>query len=285
MNIQYRFLAPEDFLNLYETTLTAFADYAVPLKMRVDQFENHFAQNAIDINFCVGAFKTEKMVGYTLNGFGLWHGKKTAYDAGTGVLPEYRNKGIGRAIFDFLLPQLKEIGIEQMLLEVMSDNKNAIRLYRKLGFKVSRNLKYFEQTDLVKVHYQDKKIEVRQIEKIEWKNIKSFCDGYASWQFSDEAIDRKTAPTEFFGAFHGDKCIGYSIFFPTSGIIPQIAVDKNYRNKSVGLMLIAKMQINLRKNKKLRMSNIDDELESLIKFAEKMKFKPMLSQVEMILEL
>ncbi len=285
MNIQYRFLIPEDFLSLYQATLAAFADYAVPLKMRVDQFENHFAQNAIDINFCVGAFEQEKMVGYTLNGFGRWHDKETAYDAGTGVLPEYRNKGIAKAIFKFLLPELRKLKIEQMLLEVMSDNEKAIRLYQKLGFEVSRNLRYFEQTDLIEVKCQDKNIEIKQIEKIEWKNIKSFCDGYTSWQFSDEAIERKTAPTDFFAAFHGDQCIGYSILFPSSGLIVQIAVDKKYRNRSVGSMLLAKMQMNNKNKKVLRMSNIDDALESLIKFAEKMKFKPIISQIEMILEL
>ena len=87
------------------------------------------------------------MVGYTLNGFGLWNGKQTAYDAGTGVIPGFRNQGIGKNMFEFLLPKLREIGIEQMLLEVIEKNENALKLYQNLGFENSRKLAFFEQSE------------------------------------------------------------------------------------------------------------------------------------------
>lgn len=141
--MQYRFLSGNDFSTLYEANLAAFADYLVPLQMTTAQFENHFAQNAIDIDRSVGAFAGERMVGFTLNGFGVWNGKQTVYDAGTGIISEFRNKGVGRAIFEFLLPKLKRTGIEQMLLEVLSNNEPAISLYRKLGFTETRQLLFF----------------------------------------------------------------------------------------------------------------------------------------------
>ncbi len=285
MDIKYRFLSQEDFSTLYKTNLAAFSDYIVPLQMTEDQFKNHIAQNAVNINLSVGAFYKEKLVGYTLNGFGNWNGKKTAYDAGTGIIPEYRRKGIGKNIFKFLIPKLKALNIEQMLLEVISNNEAAIDLYRKLGFEETRELLFFEQKKLIENKPQED-IQIQQIEKPVWKDLETFCDGATSWQFSNDAIERKLGATKFFGAYFKDKCVGYSIVFPSSGVVPQIAVDKRHRHKHIASMLLAEMQKNTdKKNKKLRLSNIDSKLESLIRFAERLEFKQTISQFEMILTL
>lgn len=284
MDIQYRFLSKENYLTLYETNIAAFVDYLVPVKMTKEQFDNHIAQNAVDINLCVGAFANEKMVGYTMNGFGIWNGEKTAYDAGTGVLPEYRRQGIGKSIFKFLLPKLKKMGTEQMLLEVLSNNKKAINLYRKLGFKQTRKLLFFEQTETIEKNSLNK-FKIRQIDRFEWEKMEFFGEGKASWQFSNESIKRKLAQTKFFGAFSDDKCIGFALLFPSSGIVPQIVVEKNHRQKGIAKSLLAKIQNETIENKKLRLSNIDSNLKNLIKFADKLKFKPTISQYEMTLKL
>lgn len=283
MNIHYRFLSQEDHFKIYEAKLTAFSDYKVPLQMTEVQFKNHLAQNAVDLSLSVGACDNEKIVGFTLNGFGVWHGKKTVYDAGTGVIPDYRNKGIGRTMFEFLLPTLKEKGFDQMLLEVISDNNNAIHLYRSLGFKETRKLLFFEQTEPIEAR-PDESIKIRQIEEIDWERLQSFCDGYTSWQFSDQSIGRKIAPTNFYGAYLGDECVGYSILFPTSGVVPQIAIDQDHRQKQVASMLLAEMQTKTLEGRKLRLSNIDSNLTSLIQFAERLKFEQKFSQIEMMLE-
>lgn len=284
LNIQYRFLTQKDFSELYQINLAAFADYLVTVQMTESQFKNHIAQNAVNIDLSVGAFSKNKLVGYTLNGFGVWNGKKTAYDAGTGVIPEYRKQGIGKSIFEFLLPKLKKRGIEQMLLEVLSNNEKAIKLYDKLGFEKTRTLLFFEQVEPIEIEFQNN-IQIRQIKKIEWEKLKSFGDGETSWQFSSESIKRKLAPTKAFGAFLNNKCIGYSMLLPTTGIVPQIAVDKIHRYKGVASNLLVKMQGETKENKKLRFCNVDSNLTSIIKFAEKMKFKQSISQFEMILKL
>ncbi len=50
------------------------------------------------------------------------------------VKREFRNKGIGGKILDFLTEKSKELGYSQMALGVDIDNHNAIHLYRKKGF-------------------------------------------------------------------------------------------------------------------------------------------------------
>ncbi|MDR0390504.1 MAG: GNAT family N-acetyltransferase, partial [Planctomycetaceae bacterium] len=46
------------------------------------------------------------------------------------VLPEYRNRGIGRGLLLGALWGLKRMGVRNVTLEVTADNFNAIKLYR-----------------------------------------------------------------------------------------------------------------------------------------------------------
>lgn len=281
MNINYRFLSPKDSAELFQTNLDAFSDYFVPINITEAQFENHILQNAVDLNFSVGAFFDGKMVAYTLNGFGSWNGKQTAYDAGTGVIPGFRKKGIGKAMFDFLLPKLQEIGIEQMLLEVITQNENAVKLYRKLGFEETRELLYFEQKNSPKLEFSGE-IEVREIKKLDWNLLQDFWDGNPSWQFSSESIERKLLPKTYLGAFIKNKIIGYGIVYPNSGVIAQLAVDKNYRRRGAASKILSVMQTKIGENSKLRVANVDFNLTGAISFFRQTGFENTLCQLEMI---
>lgn len=59
---------------------------------------------------------------------------------------QYCGSGIGKIMLQTVLDVAKSIGYEQAELEVISDNKRAIALYRKLGFEkygsFPRNMKY-----------------------------------------------------------------------------------------------------------------------------------------------
>ena len=50
------------------------------------------------------------------------------------VKKEYRNRGIGSKILEFLIEKAKEMGFSEMTIGVDKDNANALHLYRKYGF-------------------------------------------------------------------------------------------------------------------------------------------------------
>ena len=50
------------------------------------------------------------------------------------VKKEYRNRGIGSEILEFLIKKAKESGFSEMTIGVDKDNVNALHLYRKYGF-------------------------------------------------------------------------------------------------------------------------------------------------------
>ncbi len=50
------------------------------------------------------------------------------------VKKEYRNRGIGSEILEFLIRKAKDMGYSEMTIGVDKDNANALHLYRKYGF-------------------------------------------------------------------------------------------------------------------------------------------------------
>lgn len=62
------------------------------------------------------------------------------------VLQQYRSQGIGSKLLDYLVKKCKIC--ENITLEVRKDNKNAISLYKKYGFKeVAIREKYYNGVD------------------------------------------------------------------------------------------------------------------------------------------
>ena len=60
--------------------------------------------------------------------------KKRGTFARIGVSPNYQNKGVGTALVDFVLKELKSQGFDGVRILVGSQNTNAIKLYTKFGF-------------------------------------------------------------------------------------------------------------------------------------------------------
>lgn len=88
----------------------------------------------------------EKIVGYVLlsskerkqNGYR--YRKQLDIDA-IGVDRNYRNQGIGTKLINYVKKYAKEKGYTDLRLTVNEENKNAIHLYEKMGFKV-KNIAY-----------------------------------------------------------------------------------------------------------------------------------------------
>ncbi len=51
------------------------------------------------------------------------------------VLPEFRGRGVGRKLVVESLKTLKARGVKAVRLNVLKENKAAVKLYRRLGFK------------------------------------------------------------------------------------------------------------------------------------------------------
>ncbi len=268
---------------LHETFLEAFSDYAIPFQLSAEMFLRHILLNAVDLSLSVGCFAQEKMVGFTLNGFGTWNGRSTVYDAGTGVIPAFRRKGVSRAMFDFMFPVCKARGVEQCLLEVITSNEKAVNLYRGLGFRPSRKLLVLKTENPLKfTRRQAEDIKVRRISAPDWELFPTFWDGQPSWQNSVEAIKRSPVAKNILGAFLEDALIGYVIFSIDTGKLAHIAVDKSKRNRGAGSLLLAGMQAETKEGNPLQVINFDESSTGAVRFFGNRGFTEALRQYEMI---
>ena len=64
------------------------------------------------------------------------------------VLPKYENQGIGSSLMQHMINDCQKRGIENITLEVRKDNRKAIHLYEKNGFKsVATRKNYYQGMD------------------------------------------------------------------------------------------------------------------------------------------
>ncbi len=79
----------------------------------------------------------QKVVGYALlaKTFSQEAGGLVVWIEELFLLPEYRNKGLGTEFFHFVQKNI-EPHIARIRLEVEPDNKDAIRLYKQMGFDI-----------------------------------------------------------------------------------------------------------------------------------------------------
>ena len=234
-----------------------------------------------------GAFADNKLVSFTLNGIGWYNGQKTAYDTGTGTIEEFRGKGIASKIFTDSIPFLRAAGVTQYLLEVLQHNTNAVSVYQKLGFNVSREFNYFKQTNsevkLLPVNLPST-FSIKETSMDNMDCFEQFWDFNPSWQNSFESIRRCLADFQINGAYQNQKLVGYCIFEPNSGDITQIAVDKNLRRKGIGNALLMEA-LKCNNHDSVKSINSDIAYTAMTAFMESHNIQMKGKQFEMIKKL
>jgi ribosomal protein S18 acetylase RimI-like enzyme len=275
--ITCRLLSSADSNSLYECFLAAFSDYAVDMRMSRQQFEQRIVRDGVQLEISAGAFDESRMIGFYMNAPGVWQGKRTAYDAGTGVVPGYRQRGVAKKLFEFIVPRLREASISQYLLEVLSSNQPAVALYRKLGFIESRKLAVFRSNEPVKQLGDLEHVVIRRVEHREWELFRSFWDGYPSWQNSIEAVERVANETTVVCAYVDYNCVGYGVVFQPGASLMQLAVAPAHRRKGIGSRILSALS-----SEALKVNNIDEELKGTLAFYEANGFKLVLEQFEMV---
>jgi ribosomal-protein-alanine N-acetyltransferase len=82
-------------------------------------------------SICLGAFEGDQLVGYIVNSryVDAWHVMNVAVD------PEYQRRGIATRLLERLFELTDEDDGRGYTLEVRVSNREAIRLYEKLGFE------------------------------------------------------------------------------------------------------------------------------------------------------
>ena len=271
---------------IHEVFIKAFADYVVPMNLSIHQFKSMIERGGCNLDLSFGAFNNNELVGFVLNGIRQWNGKLTAYDNGSGIIQEFRNKGIASKIFSESLPVLRENNISQYLLEVICTNTPAYNLYKKLGFEETRKLDcYKSPKDKIEIRKKmNDNFPIREIVNPDWKMLRTFWDVIPSWQNSIDSISRKLDDFKILGIFNNDNIVGYCIFSKETGYISQFGVDKEHRQKGLFTTLFQHVLQRIESDE-IIINNICSSYDPFMKFANSINIAPKLSQHEMLLKL
>ena len=160
-------LGSVDVKQIHRAFLEAFADYAMDASGTTEErLLLRMRKNAVSYDLFPGLYENDRLVGLTLIGIDEWGGRLTAYDAGTGIVPEFRKLGWARKLFDHALPALRQKGVERFALEVLQQNEPAIKTYRKSGFEIIRELKcYAAQVGELRSKVDASTFEIRVVDR------------------------------------------------------------------------------------------------------------------------
>ncbi len=286
MAVRYSFLRSLDPKVLFETHKQAFADYHVDMSyMTPERIKFRSIKSNVQYDLSVGAFDGDRLVGFTLIAIDLHAGRKSAFDAGTGIIPAYRGRGIAKAMFEHAIPKLKKSGVRRFLLEVLRPNQSAIRAYEKTGFETTRNLECFELGTVKSFQSAYPRDYPWRIKSITMETLQTFAsevDWIPSWENSFACMHRIPDDLIRMGAYDDDQCVGVIAFCPRLDWIMSLVVQKDFRRKGVGKSLIARLLKEIcSQTQKVSVLNIDASDLNMQKLFTEMGFEFVIGQHEM----
>jgi ribosomal protein S18 acetylase RimI-like enzyme len=270
----------------------AFSDYIIKVKATEEYLEHRWKGAGVNLELSFGAFEKEKIVGFIIHGIDMWKGHKTAFNVGTGVIPEKRGRKIVKSLYKHAFPILEEEEIRHCRLEVIQENKKAIKAYKSVGFKEERELISFTYKE-AELQYSKKKndneMDIKThtgISEVDWDLGCTFWDYQPPWEHTNSSLKRLVNDTFFPYKYveiqKNEKLIGYAIINPNNGYIPQFAIAKGERNQGNGRKLfnyLASM------SRQLSVINVDSRSETTQNFLTSFGFQVFISQYEMALQL
>ena len=266
---------------ILEVFNSAFSDYVVPFHLSKEQLENKIKNDSIQLKYSVGAFEDDQLVAFILHAYDVVDGRKMIYNAGTGVIPAKRGNSLTAKLYEYVLPTLMKEGVDKVILEVITTNEPAIKTYKKIGFKIVRQLECFKGS-LSSIE-EKAGFDIRELPEYDWQKLRSFWDFNPSWQNSVTAVENLSASNVSLGIYEDEKLVGYIIYNPGAKRIQQIAVEKNSRGKAAGQQLLR--YVTARYGSDISVINVDDSSENTLNFMLRCGLKNFITQYEMVLPL
>ena len=178
-------LSHASFDQIVDCFLRAFENYYVEMPTEKSYYAERWRAANVDFKLSYGLYDEGLLVGFIIHAIDHRFEKLTAFNTGTGILPEYRGNRLVKVIYDYALKDLSKNGVSKTVLEVIRENDKAIRSYKSVGFKLCKNYKCFAgKINTPKT--QDVVIEKIDLENVLWSQLPN--PEYYSWDFQKETI-------------------------------------------------------------------------------------------------
>ncbi|KAB1154581.1 GNAT family N-acetyltransferase [Tenacibaculum aiptasiae] len=268
-------LSTTPFEKIIECFLLAFENYFVPMPKEEIYYQERWKAAKVDFEFSYGMFDGEKLVGFIIHAIDERNGTLIAFNTGTGVTPEYRGKKIIQSIYKHALIEFKTNNIQQSSLEVITENKKAIHLYKNIGFTTSKTYKCYRgqiKTDS-SLEYELKETDLKNVN---WNQLPN--QSYYSWDNQKESITRGNY--QFFQIMYNDIPESFFIINAEQNYLAQFDLlnDSNigWERLFSGIKKLSET---------IKINNVDTRLSSKIIALNNIGLKNIIDQFEMNLKI
>jgi ribosomal protein S18 acetylase RimI-like enzyme len=283
----FRSFRKDDIKVMRKVFNAAFEDYLVPIWLSEADFKRKLIDKTnISFKYSVGSYYDNQLVGFLFQTIEKYQNQKTAYNGGTGVIPTFRGNQLTYHMYQHIIPFLIHKEVENCVLEVISNNKPAIRSYEKVGFRKS---KFFHclKLDMESSYLKNApRTGFRVIEprKPKWDVYESFSDYDTSFLDTFIMLRKNRKSETILEAYDGDDLVGYIIYNKKMGRVGNIGVHKKHRGMGIGTFLLKRMHADCR-NKPIYILNVNERSYNLLNFFLRLGFKNDIDQFELKLKL
>ncbi|WP_338793995.1 GNAT family N-acetyltransferase [Bernardetia sp. MNP-M8] len=277
-------LSEISFDSLIECFLLSFENYFVKMPTDIAYYKQRWQTAKVDYRLSYGMFDNEKLVGFIIHAIDARNSKKIAYNTGTGVIPSHRRQKIIPSIYEYAISDLLQHEVDKSVLEVITENEKAIKVYQNVGFEITKRYKCFvgeinlENRDttnfeLKKINYSD----------INWSEM-SNQDAY-SWDNHFKII--KNGNYEYYQVWNqngsGNNLESFFVINPINrheGYIAQFEVLLN--DKKSKKLAYQRLFSSIKEfSPFIKINNIDTKCEDKINFLNSIGIKNIIDQYEM----
>ncbi len=284
--VSIRFLEATPWTELHRALQASFSDYAVDMSyMTVDYLQRRSRKNGVALDVSPGLFVDGELVGFTLVGLGPWKNGPAAFDSATGLVKAWRGRGYASALFEYALPVLKTRGIQTFVLEVLQENKPAIRAYEKSGFQISRELDCFDfhpQQAAVSARPEPSGITIAPVDAQTSLDFEQSAQWPLSWECSYPAQRRCAEDMLFLSARSDREIVGLASFNTRLNWLMAIQVKPAWRRRGVAWALLSRILAEFGlPGSRIRADNIQHDDVASQNLLRKLGFRHFVSQYEM----
>jgi len=261
-------LASTKMKDLVQCLLKAFEHYFVPMPQDLDYWQKRFYHARVHLPLSYGVTANNELVGFIINAIDDNHGKKTAYNTGTGILDHHRGQQLVDRMYSYSIPLLKEKGVEQCQLEVIDKNYRAIKVYERIGFQKTKTLMSYKGNLNSSFPVRVKSLPLEKIQEL------NSYDDYA-WDFTNTTVLMAKKYYQLFEVVGEKKMehIGHFVINPHNGTVAQLeCMDDQWEALFNGISWASKT---------IKINNIDDRRTNLISYLNKIELPNVINQFEM----
>lgn len=149
MNISYKLMSSLSFKEAHILFNRGFEGYLVPMNLTFDTFVSRFGNDGLSPALSIVAYDGTDPIGFVLQGIREVDGQKISWNGGTGINREYRGRKLGYSLMEEAEKIIKELNVSIATLEALSENKAAISLYEKCGYKVEDDLLFLRANEIL----------------------------------------------------------------------------------------------------------------------------------------